>query len=181
MKCVHCDSEQVIRQGRDKNGFQCWRCKDCSRIFKDKEDKVALRRAVKVRASGILGDVEWVYQNMLLTGEELRRAKSMAPNGALTILDAVNNDAMFKRTFLNTMVPKLFLNEKKLDEEAGQKRETKILTDVIDKMIDRANRDADELVRASSQESVGQPALPQVVGASSGERQDSARAALVDV
>ena len=35
IKCIHCKSENVVKNGRRPNGIQCLKCKNCSKCFQD--------------------------------------------------------------------------------------------------------------------------------------------------
>ena len=35
IKCIHCKSENVVKNGRRPNGIQCFKCKNCSKCFQD--------------------------------------------------------------------------------------------------------------------------------------------------
>lgn len=92
----------------------------------------------------------WVLHNVSLKGEALKAAKKKATGLQLTLLEQVNDDPAFKRTFFSTMVPRLFLNEKKMEEEMNSKRETKILIDQIDKMMTTALKESNRALRVAS-------------------------------
>ncbi len=35
LKCIHCQSENLVRNGKTNNGKQCYLCNDCSKMSRD--------------------------------------------------------------------------------------------------------------------------------------------------
>lgn len=149
LPCPRCGSTHVQKCGRTRGKFgaQRYQCQACKSRYSDGDDKDVGAEPTAMSGDGVLAAAQWVAENMTLKGERLRAAKKRASGMALTLLESVHEDPAFKRTFLNTMIPRLFLNEKKLEEESQNKRETKLLLDQIDKMIEVALRESNRPTR----------------------------------
>jgi transposase-like protein len=59
LKCIHCQSEQLVRNGKTNNGKQRYLCKDCSKMSRDNpqpngytaEERERILRAYQERSS----------------------------------------------------------------------------------------------------------------------------------
>ena len=47
--CRHCQSRNVIRHGKDGNGVQRFRCRDCARTFREQPGSSAHPEAMKAQ------------------------------------------------------------------------------------------------------------------------------------
>ena len=146
--CPSCGSDSVHKMGLTRSGCQRYQCKTCFRNFRDKPKRSSgMPMPTPVTASGLLGAAEWVYYNMLLKGTDLRKALLNAPKGSATLLHQCEEDPQFRRSFLNTWIPRLFAHESKQQEEEGKKRESKFLFQEIDKMLENAVRESQKTVK----------------------------------
>ena len=75
IKCIHCESEKVVKNGKRKNGVQCLKCKTCGKSFqgsyKNKGSKPETKKMVvkmSVNGSGIrnISRVLGISQNTVI-------------------------------------------------------------------------------------------------------------------
>ena len=54
LHCAHCQSQNVIRHGKDKAGRQRFRCHDCRRTFQDTREQAGRRaRRAEIQARAL--------------------------------------------------------------------------------------------------------------------------------
>jgi len=85
--CIHCAGENVVKFGKQPNGIQRLRCKDCKKTFQD--DYIS---------HGAKPDVKLMIVKMSLNGSGIRdtaRVLDVSTNTVLTVLKKLN-------TFLQT-------------------------------------------------------------------------------
>ena len=75
IKCIHCESEEVVKNGKRKTGVQCLKCKACGKSFqgsyKNNGSKPEIKRMVikmSVNGSGIryISRVLGISQNTVI-------------------------------------------------------------------------------------------------------------------
>ena len=61
LKCIHCGSEQVVKNGKRATGIQCLKCKKCKRCFQESYTN-----------NGAKPDTKELIVKMSVTGSEIR-------------------------------------------------------------------------------------------------------------
>ena len=78
IKCIHCDSENIVKFGKQPNGAQRLKCKDCSKTFQD-----------EYSSYGAKPDVKLLIVKMSLNGSGVRdisRVLEVSSNTVVTVL-----------------------------------------------------------------------------------------------
>lgn len=68
MRCTHCESERVVKDGKNGSGSQRYKCKACSRHFTPEPNEIGYDKAVRQQAVEMYVD----GQNYRRTGRNLR-------------------------------------------------------------------------------------------------------------
>ena len=112
------------------------------------------------KSANVLDDIKWAYEHYALPPVELARAMKSAPGGALSILSQLQdpeNDT-FKRTFWNSMVPKIIAHQKAVEEESKRGMRSAAILDMIDRIL----TEAEHAAHPSPPHPPGEPAFPGV-------------------
>jgi transposase-like protein len=78
IRCVVCESEQIVKNGRQSNGKQRLKCKECGKVFQS-----------EYTYKGAEADTKFMIIKMSLNGSGIRdisRVLGISPNTVLSVL-----------------------------------------------------------------------------------------------